>query len=104
MADETLAISQIKHAFINFALHTQKALVEGGFSSLTGFTCQVIQSFQNFLFSGEIKGKVVKSLVQIDVWDEDLGGGGGHGNSGRKERHWQLIYKCFYLQQSIYRL
>ncbi len=32
MADEILAISQIKHVFINFALHTQKALVEGGFS------------------------------------------------------------------------
>lgn len=73
------------HVFINFALDTRKTLVEGGFRFLTDFTCQVIQSFQDFLFSGEIKGKIVKSLVQIDIWDEDLGGGGGHGNSGWKE-------------------
>lgn len=81
MADSILAM----YSFINFALDTRKTLVEGGFRFLTDFTCQVIQSFQDFLFSGEIKGKIVKSLVQIDIWDEDLGGGGGHGNSGWKE-------------------
>lgn len=44
-------------------------------------TCEIIQTLQHLLLSGEIQSECIKRVVQVYFWDQDLWGCCCHGDS-----------------------